>query len=145
VRLHHSLGDPTIYHFPRSPLMTFAVSSPTSLFCLTIVILSLNTQNIPGFHLINICNTICLTFLAVYITTRTTSPNPASDVPQTYSPSPPSRTPPSPPTPRHRTLHPGVEGRCGRDRANRSRRGLTLKPQTKIRSSISRRKNLSKV
>jgi len=142
VRLHHPLSDPTIYHFPRLPLMTFSVSNPTSLFCLTIVILSLNTQDTPGFHFINICNTLCLTFLTAYIATRTTSPSPASDAPQTLSPTPPSRTPPSPPSLYRRMLHPGVEGvwtRSGLDAE------LTLQQQVKTRSSISRRRNPSKV
>ena len=145
MRLYHSLGNPTIYRFPRSPLMTFMVPNPTSLLCLSIVILSLDTQYTPGFHLINICNTICLTFLTVYIATRTISPNPTSDVPQIRSPSLPSRTPPSPPSPHHCTLHPSVEGWCECSKGNRPRRGLTFNPQTTTRSSISRRRNLSKV
>ena len=113
--LHYSLGDPTMYRFLRSPLTTFIVSNPTSLLCLTIAILSFTTQYAPGFHLVNICNTICLTILTAFITTRTPSPNPAtrtSDASQTHSPSPPSCVPQLPPTPDRCMLHHSVEGGC---------------------------------
>jgi hypothetical protein len=99
--LHRSPGDPTMYRHLLPPLVAFTVFNPISLFCLAIVTLSFATQCIPNFRLINMCNTICLTFLASFLATRTPPPSSdtrASDASRTLSPSTPAHTPPSSPT-----------------------------------------------
>jgi hypothetical protein len=98
--LRRSPGHPTMYRHLLLPLVAFTVSNPISLFCLAIVTLSFTTQCIPNFHLINMCNTICLTFLTGFLATRTPPPSSdtrASDASRTHSPSPPAHTPPSSP------------------------------------------------
>ena len=112
-RLYRFLGDPTMYRHLLSPLMAFAVSNSISLFCLAIVILSFTAQYIPSLYLTNMCNTICLIFLTAFIATRALPPSPAtraSDVPHIPSPSPSTRTPPSPPTTHHFPFYPDVQG-----------------------------------
>ena len=107
--------------------MTFIVSHPTSLLCLTIVTLSIVTQYPPSHYFIDICNTMCLIFLTAFIATRTPSSEPTtgtSGTAQTHSPPPPSRTPLSSPTPDRCAFHPGEDG--GRPECNGFRRGTHL-------------------
>lgn len=96
-----------------SPLVTPTVSNTTSLLFLAIAILSFTTQYITGFHLANICNTICLISLVASFVTLVSLSNQATgthDVLQTLAPSPSTCTPRLPPPPHSFLLYPDVQG-----------------------------------
>ena len=123
--LRRSPGDPTMYRHILSPLVAFTVSNPISLFCLAIVTLSYATQCIPNLYLINMCNTICLTFLTGFLATRTPPPSSdtrASDASRTLSPSPPAHTPPSSPALHRCPLH--LDVRSASPYGSRFRHGI---------------------
>lgn len=95
------------------PFIAPTASNTISLFCLAIAILSFTTQYILNLHLTNMCNTICLIFLAASIATRMPPSNPVTRVPddlQTLLPSPSIGTPPSPLTPHDFLLCPDAQG-----------------------------------
>jgi hypothetical protein len=101
-RLHRSLGNFMMYRYRLSPLVAFAISNPISLIYLVIVILSFTTKYVHGSHLIDICNRICLTFLAAFATNQTASPHPTirpSEYSYKTARSPPTRVSPLHPTP----------------------------------------------
>ena len=128
------------------PLITFAASNPISLFCLATSILYFTAQYIPGSHLANMCNTICLIFLTTLIAARTLPFNHATQPPdalQTLSPSLSTYAFPLSPTPHSSLLLTNAQGRrlCG----SSSDSELTLESQTQTRSSISCLRDPSKV
>ena len=138
---HRSQGDLTMYRRLLSPLVTPTVSNTTSLLFLAITILSFTTQYITGFHLTNICNTICLIFLTASFVTRVSSSNPATgihDALQTLAPSPSTCTPRLPPPPHGCLLYPDVQGASLYSDTFRGGSLLNLRPRFISRSHVRR-------
>lgn len=95
LRFHRSLGNFMVYHCQMSSLMAFVVSNPISLFYLAMAVVFY--QTCPQFHLIDICNIICLILMIFLTANHTTSPPITTGaILRTFSPSPSTRTPPLP-------------------------------------------------